>query len=31
MYYVQQIERMERDYKKLKGEHLRTGAVDNER
>ena len=31
MYYMQQIERMEKDFKRLKTEHLRSGAVDNER
>jgi hypothetical protein len=28
---LQQIERLEKDFKRLKTEHLKSGAIDNER
>lgn len=31
MYFVQHIERLEKEHKRLKAEHQRTGALDNER
>ena len=30
-YYLQEVERLERDFKKMRNEHMRTGALDNER
>jgi len=31
MYFVQHIERLEKEHKRLRSEHQRTGAIDNER
>jgi hypothetical protein len=31
MYFVNHIERLEREHKRLKAEHHKSGAIDNER
>jgi hypothetical protein len=31
MYFVQHIDRLERDFKRMKNEHAKVGAQDNER
>lgn len=31
LYYLQQIERLDKDFKGLKNEYVKTGAIDNER